>query len=327
VRKPPRGEAEVRVEVIVEDQRFWVGLIECRVVSDGIGLCSREQLFTGVADEDLAALIKDQPDENGMIRSPYHCLLIRSEDRLVLIDAGLGQLAHEMGVPAGRLHESLRALGVSPSDVDLVLISHAHPDHIGGLTWDAGNGRAPTFGSSSHYFWRSEWEFWTSEERLAELPELLAGPARLHLPVLQEAGLVETVEEEIDVLPGVRLLPAPGHTPGHMAVAITSGGEGAIYLGDAVTHESNFEHPDWVSAADLLPSLAVRTRRQLIERARREGSLIVGFHLATPWRLSPTADVPEDSLINGPHQPLQEATSHEHQRVIYGAQGRCPADA
>ncbi len=268
----------------VRGQRFWVGSIECRIASDGIGLYTPEQLFVGVPKEELDPLIKDLVDEQGLIRSPYNCLLVRSDDRIALIDTGLGQLAVQIGVPAGRLQESLHAMDLSPSDIDLVLVSHAHPDHIGGLTSDGGKGRVPTFGSSRHYFWKDEWDFWTSEERLSELPELLAGPARLHLPALLEAGLVETVADEIDVIPGVRLLPAPGHTPGHMAIAITSAGEGAIYVGDAVTHELNFEHPDWVSFVDLLPELAIRTRKTLIERARRERSLVVGFHLATPFR-------------------------------------------
>jgi glyoxylase-like metal-dependent hydrolase (beta-lactamase superfamily II) len=274
-------------DVPVGDRRFWVGSIECRIVSDGTGLCARDQIATGVAEEDLVPLIGDRAEENGMIRRPYNCLLVRSSDRLALIDAGLGRLAVATGVPAGRMQGSLREMGLAPSDIDAVLISHAHPAHIGGLTREGSEGRAPTFGTSCHWFWRAEWEFWTSEERLAELPERLAGPARLHLPVLQRAGLVQTAEEETEVLPGVRLLPAPGHTPGHMAVAITSGRHGAIYVGDAVPHELSLDHPEWVPATDLLPELAVRTRKALIDRARRERRLIVASHLASPLRLRP----------------------------------------
>jgi glyoxylase-like metal-dependent hydrolase (beta-lactamase superfamily II) len=176
--------------------------------------------------------------------------------------------------------DSLAASGVTTGQVDLVIISHAHSDHIGGLTVPADSRRVPVFTRARHYFWQAEWDFWTSEQGLAQVPEELADAARTHLPPLHRAGLVELVSEETEVLPGVLLLPAPGHTPGHLVVALTSGNDGALYLGDAVLDEANLAHPDWVTVVEWNPAMAVAPRTALLEQAIAENRLLIAYHLA-----------------------------------------------
>jgi glyoxylase-like metal-dependent hydrolase (beta-lactamase superfamily II) len=262
-------------------ERFAVGSIDCQILPDGVAMYSFADFAAGVPAAGVLAALGARVDDKGEVAVPYNCLLIRSGGRVALVDTGLGaEAAGHAGEPAGRLMESLTASGITADQVDLVIISHAHPDHIGGLTAGGDGGRVPVFRRARHYLWHTEWEYWTSEEELAQVPDGLAGPARTHLPPLHQAGLVELVSEETDVLPGVRLLPAPGHTPGHMALALTSGHEGAIYLGDAVIDETNFEHPDWVSVFESIPNMTVTTRKALIEKAIRENRLLVAFHLA-----------------------------------------------
>jgi glyoxylase-like metal-dependent hydrolase (beta-lactamase superfamily II) len=157
--------------------------------------------------------------------------------------------------------DSLAASGITAGQVDLVIISHAHLDHVGGLTVPAGGRRIPVFTRARHYFWRAEWDFWTSGAGLAQVLQELANTARTHLPPVHRAGLVELVSQDIEVLPGVRLLPAPGHTRGHLVVALTSGRDGALYLGDAVLDEANFAHPSgsrWSSGTPRWPSPPAR---------------------------------------------------------------------
>ena len=264
------------------DHRFTVGSIECRVVTDGSASYNPVFAFPGIPPEELSETLKDQLDEKGNVLLPYNPLLIRVDRRLALFDTGLGTLARETADPAGHLQASLAAAEVRPADIDIVIISHGHPDHIGGLTELARGQQVPVFERARHYFWNLEWEFWTTESSLAQLPEFLAGPARIHLPPLQKAGLVELVSLEIEVLPGVRLVPAPGHTPGHMAVAITGDGKSALCVGDAFGHELHVTRIDAVSQVDVDPSLTVQTRRRVLEWAERDQSLLMAYHFRAP---------------------------------------------
>jgi len=264
-----------------QTERFAVGPIECQIVPDGVAMYEPADLAAGVPADQIIAAFTAGVDDKGEMAVPYNCLLIRSGGRIALVDTGLGaEAARHFGEPAGHLMDSLAASGITAGQVDLVIISHAHLDHIGGLTVAADGGRIPVFTRARHYFWQAEWDFWTSGEGLAQVPEELADAARTHLPPLRQAGLVELVSEETEVLPGVRLLPAAGHTPGHMVVALTSGRDGALYLGDAILDEANFAHPDWASVYEWNPAMAIATRTALIDKAIAENRLLIGFHLA-----------------------------------------------
>jgi glyoxylase-like metal-dependent hydrolase (beta-lactamase superfamily II) len=262
-------------------ERFAVGSIECQIVPDGAGMYEPDGFAVGVPAGQIRAALTARAEDNGQFAFPYNCLLIRAGRRIALVDTGMGaEEARHSGEPAGQLMDSLAGSGITADQVDLVIISHAHSDHIGGLTVPAGGRRVPVFTGARHYFWQAEWDFWTSERGLAQVPEDLADAARMHLPPVRQAGLVELVSEETEVLPGVRLLPAPGHTPGHLVVALTSGHDGALYLGDAIIDEANLAHPGWVSMVEWDPSMAIATRTALIDKAIAENRLLIAFHLA-----------------------------------------------
>jgi glyoxylase-like metal-dependent hydrolase (beta-lactamase superfamily II) len=267
-------------------ETFSVGGIDCWILSDGHGAYELDSLFGNVPLEEIRPLLESDLDEEGLFPLPYRCLLIRSADQFALVDAGLGEIAEQVGWPAGKLSETMGASGFAPEEIGTIIVSHCHPDHIGGLTRQEGDHRAPVYGRATHVFWEAEWQFWTSKKALSELPDEMAGPARVTLPPLEQAGLVETITEERQILPGVTAIPAPGHTPGHMAVAITSGGEGALYLGDSVMHGLNFEHTDWLSPLDAIPNLTIESRRRLLERAVNEQWTVVAFHLSGRGRVS-----------------------------------------
>ena len=179
------------------------------------------------------------------------------------------------GVPAGRLLDCLTAVNVAADDVDTVVLSHAHPDHIGGVA----RGNELVFGGARHVMAAKEWDCWTDENQLSRLPDMLAQPARAVLSVLGRSDVLDLVSGETEVVPGVRLVPAPGHTVGHCAVAFESGPHRALFLADAVLDELHLVHPDWVSAVDMLPEETVTTRRRLLDEAARDGSLVAAFHL------------------------------------------------
>ena len=201
-------------------ERFAVGSIECQIVPDGVAMYEPADLAAGVPADQIIAAVTAGVDENGQMAVPYNCLLIRSGGRIALVDAGLGaEGARHFGEPAGHLMDSLAAGGITADQVDPVIISHAHLDHIGGLTAAADGGRIPVFTRARHYFWRAEWDFWTSGEGLAQVPGELADAARTHLPPLQQAGLVELVSEETEVLPGVQHAATPS---GPMAITASA---------------------------------------------------------------------------------------------------------
>jgi glyoxylase-like metal-dependent hydrolase (beta-lactamase superfamily II) len=114
--------------------------------------------------------------------------------------------------------------------------------------------------------------------------------AATHLPPLRKAGVLDLVSEETEVLPGVRLIAAPGHTPGHAAIEVSSDGETALWLADALLHELNFARPELLSVTDVDPELTVRTRGALLERAAAEGALVGGFHLPRVGRVQAAGD-------------------------------------
>jgi glyoxylase-like metal-dependent hydrolase (beta-lactamase superfamily II) len=253
------------------------GDITCRVLSDGSVAYEPSFLFANVDPEILRPELEGRLDEEGTLSTPYGCLLVETPSTRILIDTGLGRQAEIIGAPAGRMLSSLAQTGVSPGDVDVVLLSHAHPDHIGGLLQ---NGQL-TFPDARHLMSRTEWNYWTSPETLSQLPESLAAPARALLPPLAEAEVLELADGEIEVAEGVRLIPAPGHTPGHSVVAISSGGSRILFMADAILDESEFAHPDWVSAVDWSAAETVTTRRRLLDQACVDGSIVLAYHMAS----------------------------------------------
>jgi glyoxylase-like metal-dependent hydrolase (beta-lactamase superfamily II) len=255
---------------------FNVGEIRCLPLSDGEYPAPWEELFPGAPDDRLQRWFRDHPSADREEPSASNCLLVQTPTGTALLDTGYGALATEFGLPtAGRLQTALRQHGVSVDDVDLVVLSHAHPDHIGGTIDFGGEEPVPAFPRARYVMAEAEWRFWSSDEA----PAGMVSVVRPRLDALERTDRIELTEGEMEVLPGLRLLPAPGHTPGHLALAITSGREGALYLGDALVHESQFAHPDLDAVVDTLPGVTGRTRRRLLEQAVREGRSVVAFHI------------------------------------------------
>ena len=210
--------------------------------------------------------------------SPYNCLLVRVAGEVVLIDCGLG--LHSPG--AGKLERALAAEGVAPDDIDLVLLTHAHPDHIGGL---AVAGR-PRFSGARHVITREEWQFWSSALAGGSLPPVLATALEEQLTPIERRGMLELVASNTELLPGLRLVPAAGHTPGHVAVSIGFGDETVLYLGDTVVHPLHFEHLRWSTIGDHDVSLMAETRERLLGQAADGNLRVAAAHIWQPGRVS-----------------------------------------
>jgi len=142
-------------------------------------------------------------------------------------------------------------------EIDLVVHTHLHVDHVG---WDG------AFPNARYVVHADEWSFFSTEESLAGRPHL-----REKVLPLAEAGLLDLVDVETLVAPGVRTVPTPGHTPGHMSVWLESGGDELVVLGDVVVHEAHVADPDLVYVSDIEAGQAARTRKQLLGELAAEG--------------------------------------------------------
>jgi glyoxylase-like metal-dependent hydrolase (beta-lactamase superfamily II) len=248
--------------------RFQVGSLECVALSDGAYTYEAARFFANADAAEVAAALARHGLAGGRIPSPYTCLLVEAGGARVLLDTG--GAGWDPGV--GRLRESLRLAGVEPSSIDVVVLTHGHPDHIGG---NAEHG-VPVYAAARHVMAADEWAFWSSPDTLARLPEKFQAIAKANLPPL--AGLMDLVDGEQEVVPGIRVLPTPGHTPGHLAVVVEDGGDELLYISDAALHPIHLEHPGWYPVYDIDPPCALASKRMLFDRAARQGSLVLAYH-------------------------------------------------
>jgi len=244
-------------------ERFHIGDYDCWTLADG------ELTYPG------SLVLPPKSGPPAELSVPYTAMLVDTGSTRILIDTGAGAL----GPNTGKLPESLASTGFSPEDVHTVILSHAHPDHIAGVQ---------LFPNAAVVMMRKEFEFWMSAETQARLEageiygvgplEALMAPSfRDHVAPARDR--LRLLDRPTEIAAGILVFPAPGHTPGHAAVLVSSGRQQLLYVGDALVHPAQFEHPEWVCAFDLSPVETVCTRKQLLERAAADRCLLAGFHL------------------------------------------------
>jgi glyoxylase-like metal-dependent hydrolase (beta-lactamase superfamily II) len=249
--------------------RFGLGEFECVCLSDGSLDYRLESLFANVPIEEVQEALRQRNLPTDYITTPYTYLFVKTREHRVLVDMGAGDLAPS----TGKLLQSMDAAGIEPAEIDTVVITHAHPDHIGGALDDEGE---PLYPSARYYIAKEEWDFWFSEVAVEKAPEWFATVAREKLQPIREQ--VHFIESESEIVPGVRGLPAPGHTPGHMVVEFSSADHSLLYIGDTVIHPLHLEHPDWLPIYDIVAEQAGLSKRAIFDRAAERKALVVGQH-------------------------------------------------
>ncbi|WP_030881107.1 MBL fold metallo-hydrolase [Streptomyces sp. NRRL S-1868] len=224
-------------------------------------------------------------DEAGVLRLASHSFAFTAGGLRILVDTGIGN-GKERANPAWHDLDTdyLRRLtdaGFPPDSVDLVVLTHLHADHVGWNTRKENGTWVPTFPHARYLTSRTERGFWAGYAMDAARAQMFRDSV---IPV-EEAGLLDLVDVPaggVEVAPGVRLVPTPGHTPGHVAVELTSRGRTALITGDCVHHPVQLAHPAIGACVDIDPEQSEATRRALLASLATTDTLVLGTHFAPP---------------------------------------------
>ncbi len=245
-----------------------------------------DQVFTGLAPEDWEVNRSRYPEAfsaDGGWRYVVTCYLLRAGDRCILVDTGCGSatLAFPSFIGAGgALRDRLAAMDVSAAEIDTVVITHIHPDHVGGVLAPGGGEPSPAFPRARFLVPRLDWDAWSRPEVQEAFPVPYVGDTIAPLILL---GAVDLVEGEQSLSPQLTLLPTPGHTPGSTSVLIVSGGERALLVGDVWLHPSQVTDPSLACAFDMDAETARITRSAMAERIAGEGMTMGACHFPEPF--------------------------------------------
>jgi glyoxylase-like metal-dependent hydrolase (beta-lactamase superfamily II) len=221
-------------------------------------------------------------DDKGRFLQSIHTFVVRTPALTVLVDTCVGNDKDRGGRPPFHmLHtaflEDLRAAGVAPESIDVVLCTHLHVDHVGWNTRLERGRWVPTFPRARYLFARREWEHW-SAERDDDTVRIMADSVT---PIV-EAGLATFVEADHRISDELWLEPTPGHTPGHVSVRLRSGDADAVITGDLMHHPIQMAEPQWCSHFDVDPEQARKTRRAFCERYADRPVTVLGTHFHHP---------------------------------------------
>lgn len=203
--------------------------------------------------------------------------LVNTGKELVLFDTGNGANGFIPRPAGGQLKDQLGPAGVKPEDVDVVVLSHGHPDHVAGII-EAGK---PLFPNARYLIAATEYDFWAPEGKHSGDMEKFASVFRANTrPV---ADRFQFIRPGADVVGGIRSLAAPGHTPGHLAFVIESENRQILFWGDCAHHHvASLARPDWHCVFDTDKELAAKTRRHIFDMAATERWPVIGYHMPFP---------------------------------------------
>ncbi|MGF1525391.1 MAG: MBL fold metallo-hydrolase [Candidatus Competibacterales bacterium] len=259
-------------------QRLAVGDVIVTALLDGY-LDLGPQVLIGIDPEAVDERLQAAFAQPGSMRATVSAYAIHSGDRTVLVDAGTADL---FGPTVGRLAANLQAAGIDPGSVDQLVVTHLHPDHVGGVAAD----NAIALPNAELVVHRQEVDFWGDKGRFSDAPEQMqtfAQVARNAVARFEGRTRLLEGEGETEIASGLTAVPLPGHTPGHMGVRVTSGDRALLIWGDIIHAPAvQFPQPEVSIVFDIDPEQAAATRQRLLEQVAVDRTMVAGMHLSFP---------------------------------------------
>src|SRR6266478_1765886 len=259
--------------------RLKVGDLEVTALFDGAAVFDAHWLNGTKATMD--GVVNALQEDPRLLDVSDEGFLVNTGKQRILVDAGAGTWYG--GGALGRLAGNLGRAGYTPEEVDLVLVTHLHPDHIGGLTTQDGK---RVFPNAEVYVAKAESDFWLSQEIAAKAPKdaqpFFQGAQAIAAPYIK-ADKWHTFSGPETIVDGMQLVPLSGHTPGHTGYEFSSNGQKILFWGDTIHLQSvQLQHPEVTAIFDIDPTAAAATRNQLLPKLAREDVVIAGPHMLFP---------------------------------------------
>ncbi|KFG70290.1 MBL fold metallo-hydrolase [Microvirga sp. BSC39] len=258
--------------------RYKVGDIEVTAINDGFAQRPLEGFVRNAELSQVQQAMQEAFLPGNTLPITFNTLVLNNGGRLTLIDTGNG----DMGAPtSGRWMANFRAAGFEPAQVNTVVISHFHGDHINGLRLKDGTA---VFPNAEVMVPAAEWAFWMDDARMNQAPEgmkgAFQGARRVFGPIAND---VRRYEMDKEVVPGLTAVAAPGHTPGHTVYMLSSGNGKLMIMSDTTNHPALFvRNPDWSAVFDMDADQARATRRRLLDMAASERAQVAFYHAPFP---------------------------------------------
>ncbi len=279
-----------------EINRWKVGNVDITRVVELEGGFPPGAMFVGLTEARVTSIDWIRPHyalPDGTVRYSVHAYIVESQGRRIIVDTCVGNDKSRNNEAWNRLQlpflDLLEKAGYPPESIDTVLCTHLHLDHVGWNTrWD-GKEWVPTFPNARYLFGRGEWEHWSRRNHgSGDMPDFVIQLSEQDnvmkdsvMPIV-EAGLQDLVETNYRVTDEVSLFPTPGHTPGHVSVAIKSAGHRATITGDVIHNPIQIADPEICSNFDFDQGVALETRRLFISDHENKKVLVLGTHFTSP---------------------------------------------